>query len=172
MLLGEPELAALCAHLARHATESGSDGDVIFRPRSAGEPLDEAAVLERTRTAWRRALDEPDWLRTWGLVDGDRIVGHAGLGGGRIPAELHRATLGMGLERGARGRGDGKRLLASAIAWARERGLAWIDLGVFAHNARARALYRGLGFVEVGTTRDRFRVDGVQIDDVAMVLQL
>jgi RimJ/RimL family protein N-acetyltransferase len=43
---------------------------------------------------------------------------------------------------------------------------------VFAHNHRARALYAAAGFIEVGTTRDRFRVDGVAIDDVAMTLAL
>jgi RimJ/RimL family protein N-acetyltransferase len=43
---------------------------------------------------------------------------------------------------------------------------------VFAHNHRARKLYASFGFVEVGITRDRFRVDGTVIDDVAMVLAL
>jgi ribosomal protein S18 acetylase RimI-like enzyme len=78
----------------------------------------------------------------------------------------------MGIERAHRGQGHGRGLLAAAIAWAREAGLAWLDLGVFAHNPRARALYRSVGFVEVGTTRDRYRVDGRQIDDVAMALRL
>jgi RimJ/RimL family protein N-acetyltransferase len=50
--------------------------------------------------------------------------------------------------------------------------LAWLDLGVFAHNHRARKLYAAVGFVEVGVTRDRFRVDDTRIDDVAMVLAL
>jgi RimJ/RimL family protein N-acetyltransferase len=63
-------------------------------------------------------------------------------------------------------------LLAVAIAWARSAELAWLDLGVFAHNQRARALYAAVGFVEVGVTRDRFQVDGKVIDDVAMALAL
>jgi hypothetical protein len=29
-----------------------------------------------------------------------------------------------------------------------------------------------MGFVEIGTTRDQFRVDGVSIDDVTMTLAL
>ena len=52
------------------------------------------------------------------------------------------------------------------------RTVEWIDLGVFGHNAVARRLYRGAGFVEVGITHDRFRVDGVSIDDIHMVLAL
>jgi len=43
---------------------------------------------------------------------------------------------------------------------------------VLAHNRRARKLYGSIGFVEVGVTRDRYRVDGARIDDVAMVFAL
>jgi RimJ/RimL family protein N-acetyltransferase len=50
--------------------------------------------------------------------------------------------------------------------------LSWIDLRVFAHNAAGRALYRNLGFSEVGTLVDRFRIDGQIIDDVIMTLRV
>jgi putative acetyltransferase len=106
------------------------------------------------------------------VVIGREIVGHLDLHGGRLASEFHRAMLGMGVERGSRGKGHGRALLAAAIEWARDAELAWLDLGVFAHNHRARALYAAAGFVEVGITRDRFRVDDVAIDDVAMALAL
>jgi ribosomal protein S18 acetylase RimI-like enzyme len=170
--LDEADLPALVAHIARHGAESGRDGDLIFRPRSADAPIDDLATMERHRLGWALPLDEAYWLRTWGVVLGVDIVGHLDLHGGRLPSEFHRAMLGMGIERGARGRGHGRALLAAAIAWARHAELVWLDLGVFAHNARARALYAAVGFVEVGTTPDRFRVDGEVIDDVAMVLAL
>lgn len=169
----------LCAHIRRHGLESGQGGDVIFRPRSSGEELDEPAAIERHCADWARPLAEPLWLRTWGLFEGDdagapgaTIVGHLDLRGGRLPAELHRATLGMGLERPARRQGHGRALVEAAVAWARDHGLAWLDLGVFAHNRPARALYAAVGFVEIGTTPDQFRVDGTSIDDVAMTLRL
>lgn len=171
-LLASEHAPALCAHIRRHGAESGQGGDVIFRPRSSGEELDEAAAIERHRAGWARPLSEPLWLRTWGLLEDGVILGHLDLHGGRLPAELHRATLGMGLERAARRQGHGRAMMAMAIAWARDHGLAWLDLGVFAHNRPARALYASVGFVEVGTTRDQFRVDGTSIDDVAMTLRL
>jgi ribosomal protein S18 acetylase RimI-like enzyme len=170
--LAEADLPALVAHITRHSAESGKDGDVIFRPRSSATPIDEFATIDRHRLGWTQALDEPYWLRTWGLVIAGHVRGHLDLHGGRLPSERHRATVGMGIERGWRGQGHGRALLATAIAWARTSELAWLDLGVFAHNQRARALYRAAGFVEVGITRDRYRVDGVAIDDVAMVLAL
>jgi ribosomal protein S18 acetylase RimI-like enzyme len=170
--LAEADLPALVAHIGRHSRESGTGGDLIFRPRTSDAPIDEAATIERHQAGWAVPLDEPYWLRTWGVFDGAAIRGHLDLHGGRLASESHRALLGMGVERGWRGRGHGKALLAAAIAWARDRELAWIDLGVFAHNHRARALYAAVGFVEVGITRDRFRVDDTAIDDVAMALAL
>jgi len=170
--LADVDLPALVAHIDRHGRESGKDGDLIFRPRSSDAPIDELATIERHQIGWVQPLDEPYWLRTWGLVLDGELRGHLDLHGGRLPSEFHRAMLGMGIERGWRGRGHGRALLAAAIAWARNAELAWLDLGVFAHNHRARALYAAVGFVEVGVTRDRFRVDDTRIDDVAMVLAL
>ncbi len=171
-MLGESDFPGLFGHICRHADESGRDGDIIFRPRSQHEVLDEVAIGERHRTAWARGLEQPQWMRTWAVFVDNRIVGHVDLDGGRIPAELHRCTLGMGIERRARRKGWGKQLLDTAIASARANQLAWIDLGVFAHNEPARALYASAGFVEVGRVKDQFRVDGIKTDDVSMTLAL
>ncbi len=48
----------------------------------------------------------------------------------------------------AEGQGVGKALLESATLWARENGLEGLSLHVFATNAKARAFYAKLGFVE------------------------
>jgi RimJ/RimL family protein N-acetyltransferase len=158
--------------MCRHGDESGRNGDVIFRPRSQHEVMDEVQISQRHRSAWGRGLDQPLWLRTWGVFVDNAIVGHLDLNGGRLPAELHRVTLGMGIERRARKKGFGRELLDTAIAWARVNKLAWIDLGVFAHNEVARGLYKSVGFVETGLVKDQFRVDGIKIDDVSMSLAL
>lgn len=156
--------------------ENGLDG-VYFSPYSAHETRPPRAPDEVQGYAERfeRPATEPGWLRVWLAFDlaTGLAVGHADLAGPRLAAELHRAVLGMGIERAHHRRGLGRALLATAIAWAREEpSLAWIDLGVFSGNHKARPLYRSLGFVELGTTRDRFRVDGVSIDDVHMVLDV
>ena len=171
-LLSDTDFPALFGHMCRHGDESGRNGDVIFRPRSQHEVMDEVQISQRHRGAWGRGLDQPLWLRTWGVVVDNAILGHLDLNGGRLPAELHRATLGMGIERRARKKGFGKQMLEIAIAWARTNKLAWLDLGVFAHNEVARKLYRSVGFVEIAVVRDQFRVDGIMIDDVSMSLAL
>ncbi len=58
------------------------------------------------------------------------------------------------------------------LAWAKEAGLAYMDLGVFSGKDRAEHLYRRVGFVEVGRVPDRYRVGADVLDDVLMTLDL
>ena len=126
---------------------------------------------------WAAAVDATDWGRGWGLQatpsDGSppRLVGHIELQVSFPPTAHHRANMGMGLERGFRGRGQGRALLTTAIEWARaEPSLRWMDLGVFGGNERAIALYERFGFREVGRTAERFLVDGRPVEDISMTL--
>lgn len=164
------------AEYVRHMVAADADsgeGGVYFHPYGKDETVDRAVLLERTAQRWRTPLGEPGWRRAWGWVRDDRIVGHAELVGGHLLSELHRAHLGMGIEKAFRGQGGGRALLTTLVDWARaEPALSWIDLGVFAGNERARSLYCAFGFVEVARTRDRFRVDGVSIEDISMSLAL
>lgn len=128
--------------------------------------------LEGARVRLSLGLDQPDWLRVFLLLADGEVIGHADLAGGRIPAELHRTTVGLGLARAHHRRGLGTRLMRAAIDWARGAGLAWMDLGVFHGNEPAIALYRKLGFVEVGRSPDRFRVGEASLTDISMTLQL
>lgn len=167
------DIEALAKHIAEHNAESGLGGSPHFA-------ITRACVLAEVRhnlmERMSRALDEPLWGRAWVLLgpDQDRIVGHLELRGGRIPAELHRATLGMGIQRAFTGQGHGRRLVEVAITWAREVAeLDWIDLGVFANNTPACKLYRRMGFVEVGLREDAFHLDaGVSVDDLQMSLRV
>jgi RimJ/RimL family protein N-acetyltransferase len=159
------------AHMVEHMAESGRAGSPHFA-------ISRAWSREEVRNSFvartSKHLDEPLWGRTWFLHDGPRLVGHAELRGGRVSAEMHRATLGMGILRAYTGRGHGRRLLEVLIQWARDEArLSWIDLGVFSGNAPARRLYERMGFVMLGVREDAFHLDaGPAIDDVLMVLRL
>ena len=165
----DPE--AYARHIVDHMAESGRGGLPHFA-------LSRIWSRDEVRSGFvgrlAKGLDEPLWGRTWLLVDDRRVVGHLELRGGRLPAEMHRATLGMGILRAHTGQGHGRRLVEAAIRWARDdAGLSWIDLGVFASNAPARRLYARMGFVEVGLRPDAFHLDaGPRIDDVQMALKL
>ncbi|MFO0614624.1 MAG: N-acetyltransferase [Polyangiaceae bacterium] len=175
------------SHVARHLAESGRNGSFHF-----GVTRDVArAELETTMNLrWIVPLHLVGWARAWLLWDGDpraarfgprasvapasRVVGHAELRGPFVTSSLHRALFSIGIERAFVGRGYGEALMREAITWARSQPtLAWIDLQVFASNTPAVALYKKLGFVDVGTCRDAFRMDdGTRIDDTHMVLAL
>jgi RimJ/RimL family protein N-acetyltransferase len=173
-LAREDDIFALYEHLRRHWNESGQDGDLIFNPDDGpwSYPYDqfESAMHE----AWAKPPSECGWERSWILTDGTDVFGEIKLKHD-LPMKftLHRALLSMGLERPYRGAGHGTRLMTAALEWARaQESLVWLQLGVFAHNAPARALYRKFGFTEIGTTPDLFRTHGQSIDDIEMVLRL
>jgi RimJ/RimL family protein N-acetyltransferase len=167
--LGLEDVDPTIAHVVRLWAE---DEKVRSRPYGRQTPLDVEARTERLRMNWRKPVTEVGWMRTWGLIVDGEVRGHCDLEGGNLASEMHRATLGIAIEDGHRDRGIGRQMCEMAIAWAKDQRLAWIDLGVFSANARAQALYRKLGFVEIGVTRDRFRVDGETIDDISMALAL
>lgn len=102
------------------------------------------------------------------------MIGHLELRGGPVSSALHRAELSLGIEAPFRAKGAGRALIEGAIAWARtNESLVHLDLRVFAENAQARGLYRKLGFREVATIRDAYRMrDGTSVDDVFMTLEL
>lgn len=170
------DVDAFVHHVVEHVAESGREGSPHF---AMSRKISRDEVRDAAGSRWVRRLDEPLWGRAWLLwceppAARRRVVGHIELRGGRIPAEMHRAVLGMGILREFTGSGHGGRLLDAAIAWARDvANLSWIDLGVFSHNDPARKLYERAGFVEVGTRRDAFRIDDrVRVDDIMMSLPL
>ncbi len=158
------------AHFDRHRAESGR-GDPHFMPFEPDDPegprgLDaEALVRPLTERGWQRWFIARDTSST--------VVGHVNLEGDGLAVGLHRCELGIGIERPHRGHGLGRRLVSTAIEYAREvESLAWIDLRAFAHNEAALALYRSLGFVEMGRLEDRFRIGATSVDDVIMALDV
>jgi RimJ/RimL family protein N-acetyltransferase len=169
-LLRVTDLRAAGKHIERHALESGRGPDIVFAPFA---DLDREAYEDLRQESWRRPTDAPGWERCFGAFVDERVVGHVDLTGGSLYASLHRARLGIGVEREFRAQGLGTALIAAAVSWARrERKLGWIDLSVFAHNQRALGLYQRLGFRESGRTPDAYRVGDLRIDDVHMVLSL
>lgn len=168
------ELVEFCAHLERGMHESGKDGlpqSHPYLPHTIAGRFDEKK-RDSMRDHYGRALTQPGWRRGWLLRDGDRTVGHVDLHGGEPESRLHRATVGLGIERAYIRQGHGGRLMSTAIQWARDQKLAWLDLGVFGGNHPAHQLYVKLGFAETGRTPDLFRIGDQSIEDIQMSLRL
>jgi ribosomal protein S18 acetylase RimI-like enzyme len=157
-------------HIVRIRAESNR-ADEPFTPVTPADRIDPTKL---DFDAFVRPLTEPKWRRGFAIVTEDGwFVGHAELKGDEFHAGVHRCELGIGIERPYRRLGFGRRLIQNAIEFARgSNTVEWIDLFVFGHNVAARALYRNLGFKEVGAVTDRFRIAGRSIDDVIMTLRL
>lgn len=68
--------------------------------------------------------------------------------------------------------GVGSAIMETLIELAKEASLKNVELGVYADNERAIALYRRFGFEEIGRHRGRMCVDGEYYDEILMDLHL
>ena len=135
---------------------------VELRPMTR-EDLDAVMRLEEELFApdtWTRAM----YLEELGLrdtrsylvaVDGDEVIGHAGLIA--YPEEAHIATIGVTAAR--QGEGIGAMLLDALLAEADRRSPV-VLLEVRADNETAQHLYRRRGFVEIGRRRGYYQPSG------------
>lgn len=128
----------------------------------------EAPPLESTRNFISQVLAK-GWSQFYAVRAG-QVVGWCDVVRDERPGRTHVGRLGIGLLPEYRGQKIGPRLLAATIADAFEKGLARIELEVFAANARAIALYKKFGFVEEGRKRQARCLDGVPEDSLCMAL--
>ena len=68
--------------------------------------------------------------------------------------------------------GVGSAIMEMLIELAKEASLKNVELGVYADNERAIALYKRFGFEEIGRHRGRFCVDGEYYDEILMDLHI
>jgi L-phenylalanine/L-methionine N-acetyltransferase len=100
------------------------------------------------------------------------LVGHGMLDPLPFAAVRHVVHLTLAVHLGWQGRGVGRAILASLIEWARTAdAVEKIELNVRSTNRAAQALYRTMGFTEIGRWRRRVQIaPGHYVDDVAMEL--
>ena len=154
----------------------------LYREREAGEPI--GILLFTTPPLWEEELK---WFESVqrSVASGAKIVvvaevdGHAvGLceatrhGPSSPNHEMaHVADLGILVQRAHRGRGVGEALLREVLARCRGR-FEIVILSVFADNARAKRLYRKLGFRPYGSLPGGLKRGNRYIDSDLMFLDL
>ncbi|MDQ3689088.1 MAG: GNAT family N-acetyltransferase [Chloroflexota bacterium] len=96
------------------------------------------------------------------------VIGNVLVSVDRGRATEHIGVLSICVAADWRNVGIGSELVAGAQAWARERGLRKISLGVFPDNERAIAVYERHGFVHEGIRRQQYRSGDEYRDEVLM----
>ena len=154
------------------------------------EPGDAAALVELARAvgseaegwlitngAWRSASDERRYLRAIRRSSHaavlvaeapDGVVGRLSIARDPHPASTHVADLGLMVARDFRRRGVGRALMEAAEDWARDVGVAKIELHVFPYNLGAIALYERLGYRREGLRLRHYRRGRDLVDAVLM----
>lgn len=167
LLARSPEAAdakAMCEYLLATAEETHF---LVRYPEETSADLEEEAHF-------LQMLAESESNFMIAAFDGQKVAGNVAVS--RISARYkmaHRAELGIAIRREYWNEGIGQWLMKAAITEARRVGYEQLELGVFADNARAIALYEKLGFLEYGRGPRAFRLkDGTYIDEVLMSLQI
>jgi RimJ/RimL family protein N-acetyltransferase len=113
--------------------------------------LDDFRMTDEQERIWLQAnLDHPGDLVIVAEHAG-RIIGMLNFNSEKRKRVVHHGELGMSVNKAWRGRGVGRAMLQTLIAWAeRHPVLEKLTLQVFATNTRAIALYTALGFKEEG----------------------
>ena len=134
---------------------------------------DRLATLETER---RTPEERRQWLKSRGprhpvivAEDGGRVLAWGSLNPFN-PREAYRyvADFSIYVERGQRGRGVGRVVLARLIELAREHGFHKMVLSAFPFNAAGMALYERLGFRTVGVYKEQGMLDGRWVDTIVM----
>ena len=164
----------------RSAEEKDSQTMIDYMVRTAEEthflcryPEEVSLDLEREKKFINGIIESENSV--WFTVfDGDKAVGNCSVSGHSPHAKLrHRCDFAIALEQDYCGCGLGGILMSKAIEKARELGFEQMELGVYADNESGLALYRKMGFQEMGRNLRAFRLkDGTYIDEINMILFL
>lgn len=119
---------------------------------------------------WRQRLvtDNERRLQLVATVGGE-VIGNIGLEQYARVRRSHCASVGMAVASAWQGKGVGSLLLAAALEVADNwMNVHRVELGVYADNEPAQALYRKFGFEVEGRQRDHAVRDGVFVDTLNM----
>ena len=102
-------------------------------------------------------------------LENDEIIARAEIDG-YYPARIrHRAIFSISVRKDYWDQGIGTEMIENIFEQAKKKKIRIIELEVIADNVRAIHLYHKMGFVDIGTYKDYFFVNGMYKD--AMVMQ-
>lgn len=137
-------------------------------PEFARPASDDPVVPQRVDELKKWFMSDDRWKISFAirLTDPDTLIGFLKVSVVSWPHRIGDVSLGIG-DADHRGNGYGAEALRLGVDWAfRELNLHRLQLSVFSYNERAISLYRRLGFVHEGTSRESVRRDGRWYDSL------
>ena len=117
----------------------------------------------------KRFADPPPTQHNLVAVIDGKVIGMIGLTRQDMPRRSHAGYIGMAVHDAYAGRGAGSALMAACVDLADNwLQLKRLELGVYADNARAIALYERFGFEREGVYRAYAWRNGQYVDSLAM----
>lgn len=146
------------------------DRETKYLAREVGELT---FTIEQEESLLKSQADRTDTITFVGIIE-DKIMANCTVGLIRTKKRfLHRASMGLAIQKQYWGLGIGKILMLKTIDWCKEHSVEQLELEVVTSNSRAVALYKSLGFEVYGTTRHAFKYDdGSYADEYSMFLDL
>jgi RimJ/RimL family protein N-acetyltransferase len=163
--------------IIREATAADADAIWRYLGALAAERLptltlrDVPPTLEKVTASLLELTASPNSVHLL-ATQGDDLIGGLDFSGYRKPQLAHGGELGMSVAKSYRNQGIGSALLRALFAWAPERGVSRLELGVFSNNPDAIRLYERQGFEREGVRRNALRLGSGFIDIIAMAKQL
>lgn len=154
----------------------GTDVPAITRIYNQGiadrqATLETEERAEAERAAWLAGREAR--LPVLAAERGGAVVGWGSLNAfNPRPAYRHVADVSVYVDREARGTGVGRAVLDRLVEVGRVAGYHKLVLATFPFNPAGQALYRRVGFREVGTYREQGELDGRWVDVTVMELLL
>jgi GNAT superfamily N-acetyltransferase len=163
MASARPARASIASMSLTIRAATGADADAVRsladRLREGVAPWRDATAVTNAVRGWvdgsLDAMDEPGYAVLVAESDGE-IVGFVTLSAGSHWSGAAEPSIGeLVVVPDAEGKGIGTALVEAAMAHARSEGHSRISVSTGAGNARARALYRRLGFEDEDVTLSR-----------------
>lgn len=156
------DASALIKYLA--ATSAETDFMVRYPDEVETNPLFEAQRLEEI------AADERSFMIA-AFIDG-KLAGNCSAHAMGFQRKIrHRSAFGISIYSWAWGLGLGRALVSELLAQAKTNGFEQVELDVVSVNARARALYKSLGFEEYGVRKHGFKLENGEYYDLVLMMK-
>jgi RimJ/RimL family protein N-acetyltransferase len=163
----------------RSATEEDAEALITLASEIIGESVwsltqsEEFSPTAEEEKRWiQQYAEHPRKLLLVAEADG-HLIGNLSFACGAKRLLSHLGEFGMGVRKGWRGEGVGRRLLEALLLWAPGAGIERVKLSVHATNQSALALYAKLGFVEEGRqVRELKYGPDLYVDSISMARDL